>query len=228
MLPGLDGTGKLFANVLEELAGSIETQVIRYPTEEPLGYAELESRVRGELPRGRPFVILGESFSGPIAIRIAAYPPPGLTGLILCATFARNPYPWLRWARHLTFLVPLKSLPRWVRALIMWGRDSSGRIPAQSDRAIADVAARVVHRRIAEILRVDASEALRRVRLPSLILYATRDRVIPAAATRWLRAQLPAAAQAPIDGPHLLLQARPRECAAAIEQFLRSLAPDSR
>jgi pimeloyl-ACP methyl ester carboxylesterase len=213
---------------LEILDHSIETRIIRYPTDRPLGYAELEVLVRSELPQDRCFVLLGESFSGPIAIRIAARPPAGLAGLILCATFARNPYPWLRWAHRLTILVPIKSLPKWARALIMWGRDASNRIPAQSDRAIADVAGRVVRRRIAEILQVDAGDALRRVTLPSLIVYATRDRVIPRAATRWLRSQLPAATQAPIDGPHLLLQARPRECAAAIADFLRTVPPNSR
>ena len=88
LLPGLDGTGKLFANFLAVLPPTIEARVIDYPTDEPLTYEQLELRVRAALPSDRPFVLLGESFGGPIAIRIAASPPPGLAGLILCGTFA--------------------------------------------------------------------------------------------------------------------------------------------
>jgi hypothetical protein len=55
--------------------------------------------VRAALPTRGRFVLLAESFSGPLAIRIAADPPSALVGLILCVTFARNPYPSLAWAR---------------------------------------------------------------------------------------------------------------------------------
>src|SRR5579859_1384445 len=115
LLPGLDGTGKLFAAFLRALGPGVESRVVEYSPDEPLGYEELELRVRAALPRDRPFVLLGESFSGPIAMRIAAYPPPELAGVILCGTFARNPYPLLAWAGPLAFLLPIKSMPRWVR-----------------------------------------------------------------------------------------------------------------
>jgi pimeloyl-ACP methyl ester carboxylesterase len=220
LLPGLDGTGKLFASFLLALDGAIDTLVIGYPTEEPLGYEALEGHVRARLPSDRAFVLLGESFGGPIAIRLAASPPPGLTGLILCGTFAKNPYPLLGWAGPFTFLVPLKSLPRWVRAPLMWGTKDPVRVPVQAERAIAGVSDAVVRRRIAEILRVDVGALLSRIAVPTLILYACQDRVISRAATRWLAERLPRARQVGIDGPHLLLQARPGECAGAVAQFM--------
>ena len=112
------------------------------------------------LPKSGSFVVLGESFSGPIAIRIAARAPPGLVGVILCGTFAKNPYPWLRWARPLAAYLPLKSLPRWLRAPLMWGSASPQRAPAQAQRAMAGVSAAVIRHRIAALLAVDASAAL--------------------------------------------------------------------
>lgn len=224
LLPGLDGTGKLFANFLAVLPPALEARVIGYPTDEPLGYEELELRVRAALPSDRAFVLLGESFGGPIAIRIAASPPPGLVGLILCGTFAKNPYPLLGWAAPFTFLVPMKSLPRWVRAPLMWGTQDAVRVPAQAERAIAAVADAVVRRRLTAILKVDVSAALTRIRAPVLILYALQDRVISASATRWLVDRLPQATQVGIDGPHLLLQARSDRCAAVVAEFLTTLA----
>jgi pimeloyl-ACP methyl ester carboxylesterase len=231
LLPGLDGTGKLFTQFVDALASlnsRVPAQIVAYPTDVPLGYEELEARVRAVLPQDRPYVVLGESFSGPIAIRVAAAPPPNLLGVILVGTFAKNPYPLLGWASPLAFLVPMKSLPRWIRAPLMWGAhswssNSGPRVPLRAERAIAGIAGAVVSRRIAALLRVNAAEALHRIRLPALIVYATRDRVVPYAATRWMSTRLPGAEVEAIDGPHLLLQAAPHECAAAVLKFLNRL-----
>jgi pimeloyl-ACP methyl ester carboxylesterase len=220
LLPGLDGTGKLFAAFVRALGVGVESHVVGYSPDEPLGYEELELRVRAALPRDRPYVLLGESFSGPIAMRIAACPPALLVGVILCGTFARNPYPRLAWARPFTFLLPIKSLPRWVRAPLMWGSKNPRRAPGNAERAMAGVAGAVLRRRIAALLAVDAIQSLDRIVVPALILYARHDRVVPYAATKSLIAHLPGAAVADIDGPHLLLQSCPDECSAAVLKFM--------
>ena len=89
VLPGLDGTTVLLAPFLAALQGrGVPASAVGYPGDRPLDYDALEPLVRAQLPR-TPFVLLGESFSGPLAIRIAADPPPGLRGLVLSTTFAR-------------------------------------------------------------------------------------------------------------------------------------------
>ncbi len=62
--------------------------------------------------------------------------------------------------------------------------------------------------------------ALGHIRVPALEIKAGRDRVISTAATRRMVQALPGATQIGIDGPHLLLQTHPAECAAAVLQFL--------
>ncbi len=42
LLPGLDGTGKLFSEILKSLEGRVATRIIDYPKDIPLGYDELE------------------------------------------------------------------------------------------------------------------------------------------------------------------------------------------
>jgi pimeloyl-ACP methyl ester carboxylesterase len=224
LLPGLDGTGKLFAEFVQVLGPAVESQIVAYPKNEPLGYRELEALARAALPRDRPFVVLGESFSGPIAIRIAARPPAGLVGVILCGTFAKNPYPLFGWAGPLAAWFPLKSLPQWVRAPLMWGSMSPDRAPEQMARAIADVSDAVIRHRIAAVLAVDESEALACIQVPTLVLQADHDLVIPDSATRWILETAPRAQLVRIDGPHLLLQTRPLECAAAVMEFVRACA----
>jgi pimeloyl-ACP methyl ester carboxylesterase len=223
LLPGLDGTGKLFTEFVKVLGSRVSTIVVSYPLDQPLGYDELERLVLSALPQHRPIVVLGESFSGPIAIRIAARGLANFRGLILCGTFAKNPFPWAGWARGLASHLPVKSLPRWVRAPLMWGSASPGRAPTQMERAMSGVSASVIRYRIAALLSVDERPSLRQVHAPILVLRARRDRVISKAATRWITKTVTSAQLVEVDGPHLLLQTRPEESASAIVTFMSTL-----
>jgi pimeloyl-ACP methyl ester carboxylesterase len=220
LLPGLDGTGTLFRNFVAALKPGIDTQIVTYPLDQRLGYAALEARVRAALPAGRPFVVLGESFSGPIAIRIAADPPANLAGLILTVSFAKNPYPRLAWTRPLITALPVMSMPRWVRSLLLRRPIASSRVPDEAKQALAQVDERVRRLRIAEMLAVDATASLARVTLPLLVVQASADAVVPAAATDLMLRVNPRAQHVTIDGPHLLLQTNAAPCAAAIGGFL--------
>ncbi len=105
----------------------------------------------------------------------------------------------------------------------MWGSNDPNRAPSQSQRAMAGVSVEVVRRRIAALLAVDDTPALRKVTKPVLVLRAIRDRVVPKSATERIMREAPHAQRVDIDGPHLLLQTRPAQCAAAIEAFMGEL-----
>src|ERR1700690_105945 len=222
LLPGLDGTGKLFAEFLKVIQGRVDTLVVAYPSDTPMNYDELETLVRAALPTDRPFILLGESFSGPLAIRIAARQPAWLAGFILCVPFPSNPYPWAAWARPLAAYLPLKSLPRWIRAPLMWGSASPNRAPRQSERAMAQVSAAVIRHRIAALLAVDEISSLPKISVPALVLCATRDRVVSETATRRIMRGIAHAQRVDIEGPHLLLQTCAAACAAAVLSFLEN------
>ena len=72
LLPGLDGTGLLFDPLLRILPSHFSSIVISYPPDEPLGYAELVPYVKSRIPANEDFVIVAESFSGPLAVEIAS------------------------------------------------------------------------------------------------------------------------------------------------------------
>jgi pimeloyl-ACP methyl ester carboxylesterase len=225
LLPGLDGTGMLFKRFVEALKPRVETQVLAYPVDRPLGYAQLEVLVRAALPTDRRFALLGESFSGPIAIRIAAEPPTGLVGVVLCVTFASNPYPLLAWAVPLAAGLPVKGLPLWIRAPFKWGAGSADHPLPEVEQATAAVSEGVLRHRIAAVLAVDETRALARVRLPTLVLRASDDHVVPRISSEQILRSLPAAELVEVEGPHLLLQTRPIECAAAVTRFLEGIEP---
>lgn len=82
LLPGLDGTGELFDPLVRELGPDLSIRVVRYPQDPGLGYKELLQFARDALPPTEPLVLLGESFSGPIAIQLSAERPDQVRGLI--------------------------------------------------------------------------------------------------------------------------------------------------
>lgn len=215
LLPGMDGTGELFAPFIAAIGDGIEVQVIRYPTDRPLGYRELESFTRERLPKKESFVLLAESFSGPIAISIAASRPPNLVGLVLCNTFARNPRPELAAFAPLVGLLPLKLPPVAVLGHYLLGPFATPALLSALSAALAQVSTAVLRARIKALLKVDVSAKLPAIKIPLLYLLADQDKVVPKAAAELILEAIPSAKVVSFAAPHFLLQAAPSAAAAA-------------
>lgn len=220
LLPGLDGTGQLFDRFREVLGPDLSIQVIRYPESGPQDADTLATWVRKHLPTA-PFVLVAESFSGPVAIRLASEPPPGLAGMVLCATFASNPRPRLAWMRSFLPILPL--FPALAPALGPWlfGRYGSRSLRQQVQNALTLVSSQTLKARLKQVLTQDVSGLCRRVAVPVLDLRAQEDRLVPARARRGLE-DLPQLTQASIPGPHLLLQTKPQGAVDVILGFMEA------
>ena len=116
----MDGTGLMFEPILRFLDG-FDPRVVRYPVG-LTSYPDCVAFARAQLPVDRPFLLLGESFSGPIAIALAAERPEGLLGLVLCCTFARNPRPALAWTALLLRALPPARLSLPLLRYLLFGR----------------------------------------------------------------------------------------------------------
>lgn len=226
LLPGMDGTGTLFDPFIAALKDECKVRIVRYPTDPALGYAELQAIARRALPTRGPFVLLGESFSGPIAVSIAASAPKGLVGVILCATFARNPYPVFAPFAALAGMLPVKAAPAFVMRHLLLGKHATPGVLTALQSALASVSAAALRARIRAVASVDVSDKLRAVQVPVLYLRATRDRVVPASTTRLIAAHVAHLQVASIDAPHFLLQAAPVAAARAVRAFMRPLQDD--
>ncbi len=219
----MDGTGIMFAEFSSCLGERIRPIVVSYP-DQPLGYGELEAFVRTVLPKDEPFVLLGESFSGPVAISLAASKPPGLIGLVLCCTFARNPVPLLLPLNRIIHLLPLPTRFSSLGAPWMFGQWSTFNLKATLRHALARVSVSTLRARLRAVLEVDVSERMREVGVPVLYLQASMDRIIPKSALRHLRSLSPHARVVALDGPHLLLQVLPVEAGNFVAGFAAEAA----
>lgn len=188
-----------------------------------MGYAGLEALVRSQLPRDVPYILVGESFSGPVAASIAGAPPMGLRGTVLCCTFVRNPRPQFAVLRGLLGFVPLKSAPIAAMAPILFGRYATTALQIMLSAALAQVGNATLRARLMEVSQVDVRLRLAAAPGPVLYLQAMHDVLVPAHAATEVRACLPTVAIQRVAGPHLLLQANPVPAAAAIKRFVHQL-----
>jgi pimeloyl-ACP methyl ester carboxylesterase len=225
VLPGLDDTGILLRE-FADAAGAAFSRVVlvSYPVDQALGYAGLEAIAEAALPRDERFVLLGESFSGPLALALAARTPPGLVGLVLSTTFARSPIGWASAFAPLLQLspsahyVPTAALGWWL--LGPWAtRDRLHRLR----EALGAVAPAVITHRAIEAARADARASAERVAVPTLFLRATSDRLLAGSVVDELQAKVAAMRIVDLDGPHMLLQAQPEAAARAVAAFAAEL-----
>ena len=219
----MDGTGKLFAPLIAALGARLDTQVVSYPTSEALGYAELTEFARASLPTRDEFVILGESFSGPIAIALAASSPRNLKGLILCCSFVRNPRPALFGFRGLIGLVRFKQIPASIVNFFVLGGFITPDLRSAFAQALSPVTSNALRARLKGVVSVNVSSKLSGVTVPVLCLSSLRDRLVPKSASTEISRLLSTAKVVFVDAPHSMLQATPERAAREIKSFLRDI-----
>ncbi|MCB9678801.1 MAG: hypothetical protein H6737_27100 [Alphaproteobacteria bacterium] len=219
LLPGLDGTGLCFAPLVAEL--DPPPTVVRYP-DAPLDFDACVAHVRAGLPRG-PFLLVGESFSGPVAIRLAAERPEGCVGLVLVATFARNPVPLPAWLVQMAApgLFAVSPPPFAVRAFLT-GPDATDGLVGLVRSSIAGVSRSVLRQRLTLVSGVDVTDDLARVDVPILYLQALRDRLVRPTSLVEIRRVRPDIAVETLDCAHLVLQCRPVEALERIRAWWSS------
>jgi pimeloyl-ACP methyl ester carboxylesterase len=223
LLPGLDGTGELFAPLLGSLNNHFTTSVVSFPRDQLLHYQQLIPRIREVIPWDQPYTLLAESFSGPLALQFCATQPENITALVLVASFVRNPiHPLLEWARFVFKDAWLdKPLPESLLKRFLMGEDCP---PAMADlimETVRSVRPEVLAYRIRMAMDTDARPLLRTCKKPLLYLAGTQDKIVARRGLDQIRAIRPDMTVVEIDAPHLLLQRRPADALSAIERFLQ-------
>jgi pimeloyl-ACP methyl ester carboxylesterase len=222
LLPGMEGSGLFFSRLLQVLGTSVATHVVSYPFDKALNYAELANLVEKSLPKDSPYVMLGESFSGPIAITLAAAKPVGLQAVILVGTFVCSPIPIPTALHSVASQFPIRLIPKRLITKFLLGNYSDDQLQAQLMSVLAQVSDSVWQERLRAILTVDVKKELSEIAVPILYMRATQDKIVPKSASELVFLHRPDVVIAEIAGPHFMLQTNPEASAAAILKFLRN------
>lgn len=225
LLPGMDGTGELFADFIAAVSGEFETKIVRYSTDICQSHSELAGLICVAIPADAPFVLMAESFSTPLAIHYASTKPPNLKGLVLCAGFASTPV--RGWKRFVVLiLAPIAfrfMLPNFVCKLLLLGPNAPASFVGAVRSAISLVRSNVLSDRLRSILACDFRADLAQVDLPILYIRAEQDRLVNASCLEEILRIKPETSVIAIPGPHLLLQREPVQTAKIVAGFVANL-----
>ena len=219
LLPGFDGTGLLFDPVAEAFGYRCRTTVL--PFQDEVTLEDYVRSVSDRLPKHH-VVLLAESFSGPIALSLLARYPGRFEAAIICSGFARSPFGSLlglsRWITE-SFLGsnPLQNL-------LLNKFCAIDDVPFAVQQAVLNVEElvppQVIKTRFNMIAGLNVSSLLSRISAPVLYMRAMKDKLVSSQLREELFENIPQICMKEINGPHLLLQSEPIECADAIMNFL--------
>ena len=224
LLPGLDGTGYLYKPLTQILPPEFSSLVISYPKNKQHSHAELVELVKLQLQAQEEYVLVAESFSGPVAIELAATRPVNLKALVLSATFISNPSPVPQSVRALLrgpFFRP--EPPQFFIERYFLGPKPPRHLVESFRYARHSVPAEVLAFRMRSVLSVDVRKAFAECRLPILYLAGKQDRLVKRRSVNEMLRIQPNMRVVEIDGPHLLLQREPAKCFEAIGGFLEAI-----
>lgn len=220
ILPGLDGTGLLAPTLRHALDAGHSVTTLAYPPDF-CRYEDIHEWTVSQLP-SEDYVIVAESFSGPVAVLVGAQEPPGLKGIVFVATFAQKPRKLPVFLAYLIEIMPLRSsLMTNMAQLFLMGKWANRTFTNQFRQALNNVPPATLSKRLVSVLQVDVVEALKRMGVPVLYLRATKDRLIPAQMSQGFA--LVSGTVQDIEGPHFLLQACADQCDRKIVNFVANL-----
>ncbi len=221
LLPGLDGTDVFFRPLLDVLPEWISPLVVQFPLSGTHEYSALLVMVRNLLVEAQSYYVLGWSFSGPLALMLAAAEPAKVRGVILASTFVRPPrriFAQLRWAA----VTPTVWMIRVGKRLPVWlSRTSTDRLRQDKTETWKRVSARMIAARIRMLLAVDARLLLKSCPCPVMCLAGHDDAIVPDHNVEEMARIRESIRIQRIVGAHFAIYTNPAETSVAITQFIR-------
>jgi pimeloyl-[acyl-carrier protein] methyl ester esterase len=226
LLPGLDGTGKLFSRFVAAHPAWARPIPISYEHATENSYEDLVRYASTQIDTTKKHLILGESFSGPIAISLGRASKSNLLGIVLSASFARN-LPLID-----RIPVPLALLEATVSAaphqfladLLLLNGVTDEPLLKEVVAITKSVSPKAIADRIRAAQKVNVRKALEELECPVLYLKALHDRVVHSGACEDISSSDACVEVVEFDSPHLLLQCKPEAAWEAITRWMKNTA----
>ena len=230
LVPGMDGTGKLFYRQVPSLAQRhrVATYALREDATMEDLVADLADVIHGAAPNRRA-TIVGESFGGAVALSFALAHPHLLDRLAVLNSFPR----FLPQGRLILAIALLGAVPFPWQAMSLVRRLTAVRLHSRHTHAreigrFVELTARTTRRGYLQRLRIlrryDVRDRLGEIRAPTLFLASERDHLVPAVAqARYMAARVPGATLRVLRGHgHICLIAPDLDLGEILDDWTRT------
>ncbi len=218
LLPGMDGTGLLFNPLLPLL--SIPQEIIPFNSALYQTYESIYKHVKANL-LNEEFYLLAESFSGPIAARLASENIKNLKGIIFVATFLSCPSkPLVSFAKKLSLrnLLKIPFSSYFIRKFLI-----GSIFPIELFyRALSKVTDFEFKSRLSALEKLSENAVQIKSNIPVLYLYAENDYLVSENHISEFVSQFNNVSVCHVQGTHFLLQSNPESCARHINDFINA------
>jgi len=220
LLPGLDGTGILFKPLIDALPKNINILLISYPNDEKMNYEQLTKLVILKLPKEEEYILLAESFSGPIAYQVAMQSPKNLKSIIFVATFLQNPRPILNKFLTINFLNILFSFspPKFILKWLLLSSKTNNETINLLAITLKKISPKIITWRLQQIIKL--KEPINKLDLDAIYISATTDKLVAYEAINFMTKWIPKLKIYRVTGGHLILQNNPLDCVKIILNHL--------
>jgi len=214
----MDGTGDLFTPLLRTLS-EFDCEVIALPQTGDQDYSSITKKVREKLPE-EDFVIVAESFSGPIGAALAKEGGENLKGIIFVATFLSAPSKLLlAFAKFL----PLKLLSRlplsaFFHKALFLGSGASNELIDLFQSTVDSLPSSLIRARLSTMYSLSYDPEV--IDLPVVYIQAASDKLVPPTKAVEFSCSFNNIIIKTVEGPHFILQAKPTECAIVISELV--------
>lgn len=219
LLPGMNGTGELFAEFLSYYDG--DHLVISLPESGPQDHATLANIINQQLPN-ESYILLAESFSGGIVPELLKLNPTHIKGVIFVASFLSSPRSYLIWLAKLLPIKALVSLPlsNIAHRFLFLGQEATKENLTKFVKVIKSIPKAVLSNRLEVMKRQQLPEIT--FDIPLIYIRALSDRLISPNKSQEVAYVFKHVEFVEMEGPHFILQAKPKETAALIQSLIQS------
>ena len=221
LLPGLDGTGKLFETFEARRPNWANPIAVSYEREPDNSYPYLTEYASSQIDSEKHRIIVGESFSGPIAVNLAYENSENLLGLVLSASFISTPSVLSRIPVPKAMLQAAIAIAphRFLAETLLLNGCPDRALLEKVIAVTQSLDPNVIAERVAAARGADVSVAMSAVECPVLYLQGRHDRVVPPSAAEEVLSLNGRAEISELDSPHMVLQCRPDESWEAITRL---------
>ncbi len=221
LLPGLDGTGLLFKPLRDALPNNIDVVVISYPPDVLMGYEELVEYVNARLPE-EDYILVAESFAGPIAYQLAELNSSYLQSVIFVATFLDSPRPLLSKLSKLFSPSLIRVMPDFIIKSFLLGRSTNNEVLSLFKKSLKRVSPKVLSYRLNELSKLSMRhEQIQNVN--ALYIQASNDNLVLKKSAKNFKNAFSRLGIFEVKGSHFILQTNPQACSHIIEKQLNKL-----
>jgi pimeloyl-ACP methyl ester carboxylesterase len=198
LIPGLDGTGGLYYRQIDALAKEHRVIAWAYPSGGDFGLADLTFGLGRATEKEAPhsILVIAESFGGLVALQYVLQYPERVKRLVLLNTF---PYCRIRGRIRLACLLVgfLRfNLGRWIKTFVVERALVREGILEEDRRRYHEIVRRIdlaaYRRRLQLVQETDLRLQINKIEVPTVLLAAGRDELLPSVAeARYMATRIP-------------------------------------